>query len=76
MSAYQPIDTIPLGEWVEVVTCKDRVRIARARTVTAGTRWIKRADRYGPRRVLCVTQERGDVWARAWRPVHMKETSK
>jgi len=69
MSAYQPIDTIPLDEWVEVVTATDKVCVAKVACVTVGTRWIKRADGRYPRRIYCRKQGGGDVWARAWRPL-------
>lgn len=65
--AWQPVDTIPIGETVVVRTVKGI--ICRARHA-GRVRWIKRADKWGPRRVFCFRVDGrtcGDVRAVAWR---------
>ncbi len=70
MSDWQPIDTIPTDRATEVETVTGIICIAKPQNTSASkSRWIKRADKWGPRRVPCFRKDipSGDVMAIAWR---------
>ncbi len=68
MTGWEPIDTLPLDRTVWVRTVRGLACMARSRN--RETRWVRRADGWGPRRVNCVRMDHvvsGDVVAVAWR---------
>ena len=81
MDEWQEIDTIPLDHpvWVKTATGIECLAIPRTRSA----RWIRREDRWGPRRVCCYRLDgrtRGDVVAVKWRedapPIEHSEIGK
>lgn len=66
LASWNDIDTIPTTEFTEVRTVKGLIRVGKPR---CGTRWFRRADKWGPKRVECFCKNGSNVWAIAWRPI-------
>ena len=67
LGPWNPVDTIPTDKEVTVKTVKGL--ICRAVVRNKGARWIRRPDKYGPRRVYCYRTDGrtcGDVVAVGW----------
>lgn len=72
MARWENISEIPLDRPVEIVSCKELVRVAIVRHIywrNKSPRW-RGPDKYGPKRILCRRIDNGgDIWARAWREI-------
>ena len=69
LGPWNPVDTIPKNREVTVRTVKGLIVRAKVRGITTG-RWIRRRDKYGPRRVYCRRTDgrtSGDVVAVGWK---------
>lgn len=74
MTVWRSIDTIPLGKIVRILSVTGIDCLAR--TCNPRTRWIRRRDRWGPRRINCWrlgagTSVVGDIVAVKWRSAEL-----